>query len=182
MGAPLALWLDESRLRVVGKKPHRKEKIMTEIIQGVLFYTQDELNAEVTNATGIATRRESNRIYENTLGAMQRMTREGEIDDESATSIYNEIAELNGWATVTTLCPKWTVQVQLFNETVGEFTDIEANDEDEACDKVRENIEIDDFTICVSLSYGDESIEGEVHGSYRFDINDNLDFYAEEQN
>jgi hypothetical protein len=89
----------------------------------------------------------------------------GEVDDESMVSIYNTIAEAVGWDTIDAFTKNYTVTVMYQGNEVAMFQDVEAEDEDNACDTVLENMNIDSCTISLSISYGNRTEDAEVEVS-----------------
>lgn len=159
--------------------------------QQQLFYTEDELQAKVTEVVNNLTeahtrdiewqkRRLRREVQEHALDAVRGMR--DEVDEESLVSIYNTIAEACGWDTIETLTKMYSVSVCYMGHEIAIFTDVEAESDDEACDKVLEDMDIDDVTISFDISYGNNSESGEVSLS-SWDIDtDQFTAEATEQN
>jgi len=61
------------------------------------------------------------------------------------------------------------------------LNDIEASDEDEACDKAKDGISVDDVAISFTLSYEGEYEQVETSYDRAYTIEENLDYSATEQ-
>jgi hypothetical protein len=136
--------------------------------------------------------RESAQKYEEGKGVMHRRlriealdwfkgeVRSGTMAKEDAEGIFNGLADSLGWDTVESITTLFTVTVDYDGETIAEFSDIEADDEDSACEEVEGNINIDDVEVTLQVSYNGSSQEGTVNRTYEFDPSD-LSFTATEQ-
>lgn len=150
--------------------------------QQVLFYTEEEVAAKITEVTKNLTetyeceldfklRAYKNVTRENALEAVRGMR--DEVDEESLVSMYNTIAEAVGWDTIDALTKTYTVTVSYKGYEVATFTEVEAESDGEACDKVLEDMDISDFNISIELTYGNNSESGEVSlGSWDIDTDD----------
>ena len=139
--------------------------------QQQLFYTEEEVQAKISQVVENMTAshqsdlqyqvvRRGRQIQEQTYEACKGML--GEVDDESMVSIYNTIAEANGWATIEAFTKQFTVTVMYQGQEVAMFQDVEAEDEDSACEDVLENMSVDSCTVSLSISYGNKSEDAEV--------------------
>jgi hypothetical protein len=99
---------------------------------------------------------------------------------ELALNTYNKLAEAIGWETVDSLTTKYTVCVNYNDMTIGQFEDVEAEDEDSAIEEVRDNLEVDDVELSITLSYNGQQHRDSVNMTYEFD-SDELEFEATEQ-
>ena len=151
-----------------------------------LFYTEDEVQAKITQVVNNLTEththdvqyqlvRQRRQLHEAVYEACKGML--NEVDDESMISIYNTIAEACGWDTIDAFTKLYTVSVCYKGTEVAIFTDIEADDEESAQDKVLEDMSIDNVSIAFDISYGNNSDSGEVEVS-SWDI-DTDEFTAE---
>ena len=149
-------------------------------IQEPLFYTEDEVTAKVNEAVhkhsiealdALERNRESaiqwslTKVQENILTVLRATEL---VDRETAIALYNEIADFYGWDHATVLT-QYEVEVIYDDTTVGSFT-VEAEDEDAAIEVVRDNMEAE-ATMTVSVSYDDQTCEGEIYVS-QWDLND----------
>jgi polyhydroxyalkanoate synthesis regulator phasin len=103
----------------------------------------------------------------------------GEMDIESAQSLLDDIlraAEMESAKILT----KWDVYATLNGSDFFHFEDVEAQTDEEAIDKVKDSLRIEDVTLTVSFSWENGySEEAEVRG-FDYDIEDELDWSAEE--
>ena len=138
--------------------------------QQVLFYTEEEVQAKiaqvVTNLTETHTSdtqyqlvRERRNLHDKVYEAFRSMR--DEVDEPSLVSMYNTVAEACGWDTITAFTKQYTVSVFYNGHEIGEFSDIEADDEDSAENIVLEGMDITAF-ISLDISYGNNSVTGDV--------------------
>jgi hypothetical protein len=141
-------------------------------IQAPLFYTEEEVTAKVNEAVNkhsiealdaLERNREIaiNRTIENMQRNILTVLRATElVDRETAIALYNEIADYYGWVHASVLT-QYEVEVTYSGNVIGTFT-VEAEDDDAAVDLVQSNMD-SEATMTVTLSHGDEEIEGEVY-------------------
>jgi hypothetical protein len=166
-----------------------------EYTQDALFFTQEEMVAKVTEAL--------NRSYEDADLRVQRAKtmlndhistslvetlkdhiKTYDLDTAMAQEIYDTMKDKHLWSDASLTTNLYTVNVTLDGDLIAEVSDIEAQDEDEACDTVR-----DDFCLWnanVSLTFRDghgNEYEHEVCGVEHemSDYQDSLEFSAEQQ-
>ena len=156
-----------------------------------LFYTEDEVQAKITQVVNNLTEththdvqyqlvRQRRQLHEAVYEACKGML--NEVDDESMISIYNTIAEACGWDTIDAFTKMYSVSVCYKDTEIAIFTDVEASSEDEAQDKVMDDMVINNVTISFDISYGNNSDSGEVElSSYDVDY-DEFTAEATEQN
>jgi PDZ domain-containing secreted protein len=117
----------------------------------------------------------------NTKEIFHAEVREGNMERDYATALYNTIAEKVGTSTVTSIGGLYTVEISYEGDVIMTLNDIEAESEDEACDKVSEDLSVDDvqitFTVSVNGDY--ETVEAPYDRSYR--IQEQLEISATEQ-
>lgn len=165
-----------------------------EYTQDALFFTQEEMVAKVTEAL--------NRSYEDADLRVQRAKtmlndhistslvetlkdhiKTYDLDTAMAQEIYDTMKDKHLWSDASLTVNKYLVTVTLDGSEIAEV-EVEAEDEDEACDIVR-----DDFCLWnanVSLTFRDghgNEYEHEVCGVEHemSDYQDSLDFSAEQQ-
>ena len=153
-------------------------------VQDPLFYTEAEVTAKITEATSnLYTQEALFQFRENSLKTyietVQRniltVMRATELTDrETAIALYNEIADYYGWTHATALT-EYEVEVTYNGNTIGTFT-VEAEDDDAAIDVVRDNME-SEATMTISLSYDDQTLEGEAY-IYDYDLQESFEFRA----
>jgi hypothetical protein len=105
--------------------------------------------------------RAENRV--DTLAVFKQEVKDGSMTDEDAMELFNKVAIACGWETaeVSDLRTRFRAEVTLFGSTVMEICDIEADDEDDAKNKVLEDISFDEVILKVNLTTLGES------GDYR---------------
>ena len=165
-------------------------------VQGQLFYTEEEVIAKINNSVQQALagtlsaefcdkavqRAKDNLtlvLSDNTLQAIKESVDDYTIDRDTAVTLYNRIADYNEWSNIKSIARKFTVEVVYNGSSVGEFT-VEADNEEAAEAEVSENLEITDATMSLSLSYGDQAVDGEAYVD-GWNIADDLTFNVEEQ-
>jgi hypothetical protein len=165
-----------------------------EYTQDALFFTQEEMVAKVTEAL--------NRSYEDADLRVQRAKtmlndhistslvetlkdhiKTYDLDTAMAQEIYDTMKGKHLWSDASLTVNKYNVTVTLDGSEIAEV-EVEAEDEDEACDLVR-----DDFTLYnadVTLTFTDgqgneytHEVTGVEHEMYEYQ--DSLEFTAEQQ-
>jgi hypothetical protein len=87
---------------------------------------------------------------------------EGAIDHEEVTEVYNGLAALHGWATVTSLVTSlYTVEVRYEGMTIGYFESIEAMNEDDAIEQVENGINYE-VEISITAEFNGDCISDRV--------------------
>lgn len=152
-----------------------------ETTTGVIVFTQDDLNNAVANARTMVKSSIVDTIGGDIKTIFRGEVREGNMERDYATALYNTIAEKIGAATVTSIGGLYTVEVSYEGDVVMTIEDIEADNEDEATDKVSEDLEVDEVQISFVISHnGDyETVEAPYGSSYR--IQEQLELSATEQ-
>lgn len=122
------------------------------------------------------TLRASNRV--DTLAVFKQEVLDGSMTDESAVELFNKVAIACGWDTaeVSDLQTRFRAEVSLLGETVLELDDIEADDEDDAKQKVLDDISFDNIEVRGDLTTLGDSGSFRV-GTWDLDdfLNDNLE-------
>jgi hypothetical protein len=165
---------------------------MTDYTQPALFYTEDEVQAKITEArltdslnhahqVARAQNNLSLNLCENVVQVFKEFIESGTITATDAFAIYESMAYRNDWdrANPFTL-KKYTVTVSYNGTDIAEFNDIEAEDEDSVIDHVRDNLSVDDVEVMFTVSLYGISHEGSANMSYEFDDSE-LEFEATEQ-
>jgi phosphatidate phosphatase PAH1 len=159
-----------------------------------LFYTEDEVTAKVTEAVTASNENTEHRIQRtkdnlnfaialDLVEVLRNQVANNDMDKTTAQDIYDTMKVKHDWAEASLTVNLYTVTVTLDGSEIAEV-EIEAEDEDEACDLVR-----DDFTLYnadVTLTFMDgqgneythevTGVEHEMH-----DYQDSLEFTADEQ-
>jgi len=153
---------------------------------GVDLYTTDEVqalrderDAQFKEGMAWGAKCKSNELRGSAIDYFKNEVSEGTMSKEDAESMFNGLANAIGWdeAVLTTL---FTVTVDYNGETIAEFSDVEAEDEDSAVEEVRYNLEIEDVEVRFSVSYNGSTQRHAVNTSYEFDGSE-LEFTATEQ-
>lgn len=149
-----------------------------------LFYTQEEVDAKVSEAVtdGVqalhrANARVSSDLRDKAIAWFKNEVREGNMIKEDALGIFNGLAGALGWNTVDSLTSTYSVTVMYDGTEIALFQEVEADDEDDACNKVLEDMNIESVTISFDIFYGGSNESGEVEIS-SWDL-DNDRFTAE---
>ena len=165
---------------------------MTEYTQVPLLYTEEEVQAKITEARLTASLESAHqtqrakdflslRLCENVVEVFKEYIASGTITADDAFAIYESMAYRNEWDTTNPfLVKKFTVTVAYNGTIIAEFADIEAEDEHRANDYVADNLEIEDVLLNVTVSMNGDAHTGEVNMSYEFDPSE-LEFVADEQ-
>ena len=153
---------------------------------GVSLYTEEDM-AEARNTqrtqfiagTEYGANAKSGSLRADAIEWFKGEVRSGTMSKDDAEGIFNGLAYALGWreATLTTL---YTVTVDYEGETIAEFSDIEADDEDSAVEEVESNFEMEDVEVSFTISYNGDTQTNSVNNTYQFDSSD-LTFTATEQ-
>lgn len=144
------------------------------------LYTQEVMDANVQQTS---LRNVTNRVTQisNAIAFVLRgQVTEGNLEREYANDLYTMMADEAGLPNKT-ICGTYTVSVGYNGSTVATFRGIEANDEDDACDKVRDELEVDDPFVNITLGYDGNSEPAEISLSWGYDLDLSFDFEAEEE-
>ena len=149
---------------------------MGEYVQGVLFYTEAEMKEAVATqqtqfnaGTEYGVRATKNDLNTKAIEYFRNEVREGTMDKDDALGIYNGLAEALGWTTLDNMTALYTVVISYNGNTIAEFSDVEADDEDSAEQEVRDNLDIQDIEISFTLSYNGDSQSGTDNLTYAWD-------------
>jgi hypothetical protein len=157
-----------------------KEGQKVETTTGITVYTQDEYDNAVATAKlrgmEIATGNDSL----STLNVFKEQVRDGSLGRDYATGLYNEIAEACGWDSVSSIASTYSVDVIYNNDVIGTFSGIEADSEDEAQDKVMDDLEVSDAVLSFTVSCGSDSLQGEIYPD-TYDITTDIELRATEE-
>jgi len=113
-----------------------------------LWYTQEEVDAKVSEARAEATTDKLHTIAMTAISLRDKAiewfkseVRGGSMDKDDALGIFNGLADALNWDLLDNLTSTYSVTVSVNDVVVGTFEGVEADDEDEACDKVIEEAE-----------------------------------------
>ena len=155
---------------------------MTTEVQGVLFYTQEEMDAKTSDHTIKLVRElalQNDKTSNGIIEVLKSEIREGNIEKDYANALYREFCDNVGLVhkEITTT---YTVTVSYQGTEVAKFGGVEASDEDDACDNVRDNMGTDDIEVTMTLSFNDDTEYGSVSlSSYELELD--FDYEAEEE-
>lgn len=77
--------------------------------------------------------------------------RAGEVENDYAVDLYNTVASSVSQPRITSFKATYTVTVSVFGSTILEISDVEADDEDEACEKVADNLTVESLDVNFAL-------------------------------
>lgn len=107
---------------------------------------------------------------------------EGNLDRDYATGLFNAIAEKAGQPTIESIGGVYKATVSVFGNTLFEV-EVEADDEDDARDKVTEDISFEDIELSFTARFNGERGDGTV-AEYEWDfeelLRDNMEVEVEE--
>lgn len=107
---------------------------------------------------------------------------EGHFGREYATELFNDIAEKAGQPTIETIGGVYKATISVFGNTLFEV-EVEADDEDEARDKVMEDISFEDIELSFTARFNGERGDGTA-AEYDWDfadlLRDNMEVEVEE--
>lgn len=142
---------------------------------GTVLYTEEErtaiidkydenisaLQSEIWNATLTISSLKASEVEkrDRVLAVFRDEVREGTMDSDNATELFNRIAFALGWDKVSSVRTLWGVSVTYYDQVVAEFSDIEADDEDDACEQVRQNMEVESSDVQFVISYNGDTCE-----------------------
>ena len=135
---------------------------------GLTVYTAEELSTAVT-ASQVRTGESLKRTYANgTLQVLRGEVRNGDITSDYATDLHNKLASTIGFDEVESIQSTYSVTVSYNGEEIATFTGIEADDEDDATDKVSNDLEVEEVEISITVNYDGNSESATVSGdTYR---------------
>ena len=156
---------------------------VTDPNQGVLFYTQDEVDSKLAEANKemyrqveVARTSTKTLIADAIAATLKDELREGTMDKDNVNELYARIAE-RADLPARTINNTYSVTVSYNGESIAEFSGIEADNEDSAVEEVENNMDVE-VEINFTLSYNNDTEYGSVsQSSYDFD----LDYEANEE-
>ena len=167
-----------------------------EYTQEPLFYTAEDVVAKVTEAlnasyadSDMKVQRAKDNTNFNCALVLEEELRNAVSDDkisaEDANQLFANIAGRLGWqASVDFTVKLWTVTVSCNYDEIATFDDIEAEDEDDAVEIVRDNLNLYDVSATATFEYEGRNYTYEVT-SVEHDLGDyftdNLEFEARRQ-
>lgn len=131
------------------------------------------------------TARVEGQIQDSLITVFKREIGHGNMSKDYAVELYNKIADENRWTHVDKIAVTYNVTVTLFGDSILFVENIEANDEDDACDKVTEDLDFSDIEVNFTVSaLGEDASATVTDDSYYVDfsgiLRDNIEVSAEE--
>lgn len=131
------------------------------------------------------TARVEGQIQDSLITVFKREIGHGNMSKDYAVELYNKIADENRWTHVEKIAVTYNVTVTLFGDSILFVENIEANDEDDACDKVTEDLDFSDIEVNFTVSaLGEDASATVTDDSYYVDfsgiLRDNIEVSAEE--
>jgi hypothetical protein len=166
-----------------------------EYTQDALFYTADEVTAKVAEAHTLSEQNAdlrvqrakvilSETIAESLVETLKAYVESGDLDKTTAQDIYDSMRIKHIWADASLTTNTYTVSVTLDGNLIAEVEGIEAQDEDEACDLVRDDFILYNADVILTFTDGQgheytHEVSGVEHEMS--DYQDSLDFSADQQ-
>lgn len=152
----------------MANRHERKRGNKVETPTGLTVYT-DEMLAEAVRDSQTRAYNETKRVFaENTLQVLRGEARNGDITSDYATDLHNKLASAIGFDEVESIQSTYSVTVSYNGEEIATFTGIEADDEDDATDKVSNDLEVEEVEISITVNYDGNSESATVSGdTYR---------------
>jgi hypothetical protein len=161
--------------------------------QEPLFFTAEEVVAKVTEAVNASYQDTEHRIQrakDNLSFAIaldlvetlrNQVANEG-LDKATAQDIYDTMKATWNWSEASLTVNQYLVTVTLDGSHIAEV-EIEAEDEDEACDLVRDDFVLYNADVALTFRYNGDDYEHEVTGMEHElgEYQDSLEFTADEQ-
>lgn len=131
------------------------------------------------------TARVEGQIQDSLITVFKREIGHGNMSKDYAVELYNKIADENRWTHVSQIAVTYNVTVTLFGDSILFVENVEADDEQDACDKVTEEIDFSDIEVNFTVSALGEDASATVgDDSYYVDfagiLRDNIEVSAEE--
>ena len=135
---------------------------------GLTVYTSDDL-ATAISAAQVRSSESLKRTYaQETLEVLREEVRNGDLTTEYATDLHNKLASAIGFDEVSSIQSTYSVMVSYNGEEIATFTGIEADDEDDATDKVSADLEVEEVEISITIGFNGMSESNTVSGdTYR---------------
>lgn len=157
--------------------------------EGNTLYTSEEWEAlkashaqTLTEVEARASIHTSTSLRKRALEWFKSEVRGGSMTKEDALGIFNGLADALGWETVDSISTLYTVAVSYKGYEIASFEDIEADDDDSACDMVRNDLSIDEIVVSFDLDYNGNTVTCESNlSSWEFDPSDDFEYEATEQ-
>ena len=158
---------------------HIRERAGMFTLNDITYYEESDLAERISSERSTASEWAVNSLRadnrHDTLAIFKSEVSAGSMTEEDALELFNKIAIACGWDTaeVSDLQTRFRAEVSLLGETVLELDDIEADDEDDARQKVLDDISFDNIEV-----RGDLTTLGDS-GSFRAGTWDLDDFLSD---
>jgi hypothetical protein len=131
------------------------------------------------------TARVEGQIQDSLITVFKREIGHGNMSKDYAVELYNKIADENRWTHVSQIAVTYNVTVTLFGDSILFVENVEAESEEDACDKVTEEIDFSDIEVNFTVSaLGEDASATVTDDSYYVDfsgiLRDNIEVSAEE--
>jgi hypothetical protein len=153
---------------------------------GVNIYTDQDVQEKVaeakTTATDSANRYTNLRIAGVVETTFKSEVREGNMEEDYAVGLYNNLASQLDWSTIDNLSVKYTATVYAFDDELFTVNDIEADDEQSAEQSIWDDLNISNVRLSFDVEANGEGgyFKGDVYDLDDF-INDNIKIEVTEQ-
>ena len=131
------------------------------------------------------TARVEGQIQDSLITVFKREIGHGNMSKDYAVELYNKIADENRWTHVEQIAVTYNVTVTLFGDSILFVENVEADSEEDACDKVTEELDFSDIEVNFTVSaLGEDASATVSDDSYYVDfagiLRDNIEVSAEE--
>ena len=153
---------------------------------GVNIYTDQDVQEKVaeakTTATDSANRYTNLRIAGVVETTFKSEVREGNMEEDYAVGLYNNLASQLDWSTIDNLSVKYTAVVNFLGDELFTINDIEADDEQSAEQSIWDDLNISNVRLSFDIEASGEGgyFRGDVYDLDDF-INDNIKIEVTEQ-
>lgn len=135
---------------------------------GLTVYTAEELSEAVTTSQVRTTEALKRTVGADVLDVLRDEVKSGDLTSDYATDLHNKLASRIGFNEVESIQQTYAVTVSYNGDEIATFTGIFADDEDDATDKVSNDLEVDEVEISITVSYDGNTETGTVSGdTYR---------------
>jgi len=140
-------------------------------IQPMLESAREEARLEASTTT---TRNLNADISNKVMNVILEEVKNDVFSKDYGTELYNKIANACGWDEITSISPTYSASVEFAGQTILEISDIEADDEDDAQQKVWDSLQIDDINISFSVTALDQYGDYDGGIGYRMSLDDEI--------
>jgi hypothetical protein len=116
----------------------------------------------------------NNTISSKVMNVILEEVKNDVFSKDYGTELYNKIANACNWDEITNILPTYSASVEFNGQSILEISDIEADDEDDAQQKVWDSLSIDDINISFSVTALDQYGDYDGSLSYRMSLDDEI--------